>query len=395
MPKVYKCQNGMLHVILFSYVITLLLLSDNCYALKEINKCPDDDFYVNESIIFNAKLDCFVIDEFKVGNIPRPVSGMPNFTMIQDVINEVHEYPKGMGAIIIQSSNIILDCGGTRIRGIGFNSNDSRTKARYGIFSNNVTNVTIKNCILEGFADAIMIFQSTGWKIYDNIFYNNDNGVVLDNTIPQYWEKFERTISQKSSPGYNAVINNIFIGNNQGVNLLFSNNNLINYNYIKNSKFADIQLENSSNNFISANYLGAAMAGILFIDGSNLNLIFNNTFHNISDENRWSDLNIKYSYDIYLINNTFIANKGNTRLSYDDGILLLKNNVKFINNPLEQEKIISQMIKNVSALTEFGPFSSNSKGGTFNICIWAGIFLMLVVIICILWNQSKINLKIR
>lgn len=138
--------------------------------------------------------------------------------------------------IDIQANNVILDCQGHTIDGIGsgngiYISRDHPTD----------TNITIKNCII------------TDWV--NGIYFDNANNNTLSNITANYNDVFGIYISTSN----NNTLSNITANNNNydGIRLLESNYNVITNITASNNTYVGIRLAWSSNNILSdiiANY---------------------------------------------------------------------------------------------------------------------------------------------
>jgi len=151
--------------------------------------------------------------------IPHEYILTSSLTMIHDLIN----YP-GNG-IIIGADNITLDCNGHEIRGYGMN---------YGIYLNNKSGITIKNCVISGFKKGIYLEYSSKDILTNNTVNSNNYGIYLNYS------------------SNNTITNNTANNNNYGIYLQSSSNNIITNNTANNNNYG-IYLQSSSNNIITNN----------------------------------------------------------------------------------------------------------------------------------------------
>ncbi|CEG11768.1 exported hypothetical protein [groundwater metagenome] len=143
------------------------------------------------------------------------------------------------GVIIINASNVVLDCNGAVLNG---------ASKSYGIYWENFDNIVIKNCNIVNYSNGIRLYYSKK----NNIFSNN----VSSNFA---WGIFMGTSHSKL---YN---NNIF-NNGRGIYIEFSSRNTISNNFIYNNSVG-VEVYNAGrntviNNNISLNRGGIYMHGI-------------------------------------------------------------------------------------------------------------------------------------
>jgi parallel beta-helix repeat protein len=193
--------------------------------------------------------------------------------------------------IIINASDVSLDCQGYMINGIDASSS-------YGIDnSGGYDNVTIKNCIVKDFERGI--------------WYNNgaNNGLIQNNTINSNdWYGILLGASIGTGAHNNTLTDNKVISNNVGVYLYDSHNNTIIKNnvsanggngfhiaYALNNSFENNTINSnggdgiylypdSSYNSFENNIIISNSRGILLISNSNNNMFTNN---NASGNSQW------------------------------------------------------------------------------------------------------------
>lgn len=88
-----------------------------------------------------------------------------NYVLTQDL------WDVSSTCINIQGNNVILDCEGHIIDGIGTTG--------YGVYLFKVTNVTIRNCTIQEFFNGVYIYYSNFSTINNSIIQNNSFGIQL------------------------------------------------------------------------------------------------------------------------------------------------------------------------------------------------------------------------
>jgi parallel beta-helix repeat protein len=166
------------------------------------------------------------------------------------------------GVIIINASDIVLDCNGATLNG-------TMTGSDYGIYSRGFDNVTIKNCNVMNYLAGIELEMSSNSTITNNnlslnrygiyLFYS-DYSIITSNTANSNRYK---GIGLASSSN-NLVANNIVNTNGDGIFLgSFSSNNRIESNTASSNRQAGIYIYgNSSSNDFSNNKINNNLYGI-------------------------------------------------------------------------------------------------------------------------------------
>jgi len=167
-------------------------------------------------------------------------------------------------------NNKIFDCQGNEING---------NRGNYGIYLNNKTNNTIKNCIITNFHKGVSL-------------YNSSNNTITNNTVNSNW----RGISLYNSPNNNVAKNIVNSNNDIGICLSPSNNNTLTNNTVNSNAYGIYLHYSSNNNTITNNTVNSNnKSGIYLYDNSNFNEILNNEISNnshgisISDCDPWGD----------------------------------------------------------------------------------------------------------
>ncbi|MHC1575266.1 MAG: right-handed parallel beta-helix repeat-containing protein [Candidatus Methanogasteraceae archaeon] len=128
--------------------------------------------------------------------------------------------------ILIDASNVVLDCKGAIINGTGWGN---------GIhIPDGINNVTIKNCNIKNYQYGIEVGSNSNTIISNNI-YSNEYGVYLLSGVN------------------NKIIGNDIYSNDYGISLINADSNEIRYNTIKNNDADGVYLDmySSDNNLIS------------------------------------------------------------------------------------------------------------------------------------------------
>jgi parallel beta-helix repeat protein len=207
----------------------------------------------------------------------------------------------------ISASNVILDCQGHTIDGVDADGTYGIYVYRSGITT---TNITIKNCILSGWAVAgIKMYNGTNNQIINSTFNSNAHGIYL-------------VLNSN-----NTIINSTFL-NNYGIGIYFdysSNNNIIISSTFLNN-FLGIYLSSYCNNNIIINSTFNFNGAGINLDSSSNNQIINSTFLN-NDEG----IGLSRSSNNQIINSTFLNNYGGIDLSRSSNNNTIINSI-FLNN---------------------------------------------------------------
>jgi parallel beta-helix repeat protein len=231
-------------------------------------------------------------------------------TITTDTILDTDLICSGDG-LQIGASNIVLDCNGHTIRGLGTGyTNGIYT---WGIIGYPKTNVTIKNCYITNFTYGINLGVYNNSKIINNKVFNNTwygltlnyftYSVIEDNIA--YNQKAGFAFSDSSyniiknneafnnydyyggfylnDCGYNNITNNLVHDNNRGFYIGYGNS----YNTFSNNKVYDnsiggITLYWSDFNTIKNNLVYNQIGAGIFLQGSDNNIISDNTVYNNS-----------------------------------------------------------------------------------------------------------------
>jgi len=194
---------------------TTINLNHPCVSNSTENeKCvvPEDNFYVNED------------------------------TLLCGGVYNILDY-NAQEVIIINASDVVLDCNGATLKGTGSGS---------GIDVSSKNNVTIKNCNIEGYEYSIYEYMSQNSIINNNnlsgnsygigIFYFNNTN-ISGNLIK--WN-FPNGGIYMSNSNLGAINENIIYGNDNGIYLTNSQNTELNGNIVCGNYNIDFSLTNSS-----------------------------------------------------------------------------------------------------------------------------------------------------
>jgi len=217
--------------------------------------------------------------------------------------------------IDIQANNVILDCGG---HSISYNEWPNSI----GIFANNRNGLTIKNCIVTDYNQAISLNNVANSIIANNIA-NNNSGYGIFVVSSSYNNIINNTANNNSISIYfeysthNSIINNTANLNFIGISIEVSSNynNFINNTASNND--AGIYLNIVSFNTLLNNIINNNRDGIDLVGESSSNIITNNTAENNIIWDFYSESNSLY-------NTVTNLNIGSTVISFTSKDISLK-----------------------------------------------------------------------
>ncbi len=191
-------------------------------------------------------------------------------TLTSDLLNSTGGNLCPQHGLIINASDIVLDCAGHSING----QNASNT---YGVYVGSFSNVTIKNCMIDPYEYGILLNGTTA-SIVENNTINDTAGAGI-------WVI--------NSANNNTLRNNELISNSVGVNLTGATNTLVYYNNFTNSTVLQAYSDSATNLFNITNGTSCALCA----RGNNWSDIFSNSI-NISDSNSddYGDTGAEYPY---------------------------------------------------------------------------------------------------
>jgi len=270
--------------------------------------------FLSDASAFTNVTDCSVLD-----------SPGENYQLIQDISTTT-----SVPCIVINSSNISLDCNNHSIIGSG-NS--------WGIYLSHSDNITVINCKVFNFSTAGIEVYNSSFDLIENNEASNQtgsHGIVIDrysqnNTIRNNicdYNQMTGLIAIEETSAYNLFINNTARYNqDHGMEIEHSahHNYFIN-NTISNNRYTGIKLSPGTNqNLIQGNNLA-------FSEGQGINI--DNSSSNIIQEN---DISHSINDGINIGSNSFHnAINRNTLLNTSIGISLVSNatNITIANNTL-------------------------------------------------------------
>gem|GEM_PF-6030811 len=242
--------------------------------------------------------------------------------------------PEQNGVLIINASNIFLDCANVTING---------TDIGYGVYNYNFDNVTIRNCKIWNYRDGIHLDGAQNNTLFNNTLkFNAETGIalffdtwfskVLNNTAIQN----DKTGIFLSEADGNLVFgNNASQNNHTGIRVhldsFYNNvtNNLVSHNNI--GILTDFESEHT--NIINNSVWSNGEAGIRSVDAWFTNVINNTLSNNGEMEIHFDNANGQFTFpsgqaDAMIANNT-ITNY-NTAVRLQNSI-----NVSVVNNWIE------------------------------------------------------------
>jgi len=214
--------------------------------------CPEDDTYINSNTVLSGEF-CSAIDK------------------------------NGNGVLILNSSNIILDCNGTTLKGDG---------SGWGIHipcNIDLKNITIKNCKIKDYIYGIEVCETTKTKIFDNhvsgtsvagiALCHNASGNEIHGNVLEYNDD---TGIRVLDGGYNKIYKNEIRFNINGIVVLtevesFCEGNTITENFISNCE-TGVFYQSCKNGVISGNMItNSSKYGIFFNAPKGVNKVYNNS----------------------------------------------------------------------------------------------------------------------
>ena len=267
------------------------------------------------------------------------------------------------GAIIINASNIELDCGGSWTL-----NGTSPTVHSFGIFSNSKNNVTIKNCRVTNYKWNVYLASGQDAQFINNTLFSGFNGLALNqfinanlsnnnmtNNSYNFWlsatstTHYNHTIDTTNTVDgkpiyYNWSIQNYVVPSDAGyVACIYCKNITVNNSILRNNgQGIVLRFTNDSliqNNIITRNY----RRGIL-VSYSHNNRIINNTIERTDDTQ--SGVYVEKSDYNKFINNTIMFNPS-------AGFYIITSNYTLIEG------------NNISSNTEFGIWMRTCQNNTF------------------------------
>jgi len=232
-------------------------------------------------------------------------------TMIQD-LNVTGD------CFIINASNITFDCADYILRGDG---------SGIAINVTGQENVSIFNCTILNFTDAIMLHDSNSSHVWENTLYNNSNsGVIVELSNNGTLE--QNNVSSNAQGVYLDTSENITVYNNTadynyiGIYDYNSIFNSIRLNTVRDSSQSGIYLDSAENITVSGNALERNPVGIL-LDSADNNSVCLNTVRDSSQ----IGIHLDSAENNTISNNTFLENQIGANLTDNSvGNVLYSNN---------------------------------------------------------------------
>ena len=204
----------------------------------------------------------------------------------------------GTDGIVIERDNIALDGEGYTLQGTG-NGN--------GMILSHRNNVTIRNMIIRGFFDGILLsYSGTSGILGNSITANNNNGIMINSSpnnningnnitsnkangvySQNSWNNsiYEDCITANighgvyfSESSYCSIFENNVTNNMHGISLDdSSNNNEISENHLASQLYFGVALSGVSFNIVSGNSLANNSVGVFLSESSSFNTIVGNS----------------------------------------------------------------------------------------------------------------------
>jgi|GEM_PF-1497047 len=189
----------------------------------------------------------------------------------------------GGHGLIMGVDDITLDCNGYLISR-NESLNDSGEPFFFGIQLHNISNVTIKNCVIRDFDYGIFLNLSNNCLLYNNTLSFSEGTILI------------------FSSNLTNVTSNTLTNNNGGIGILLGESNTILNNTIINGSAEAIYLVGSHNNSIIGNFINDNSDDGIVIDESDGNILSYNTISN-NDEGIYMRPSSDYNS---IISNTII-----------------------------------------------------------------------------------------
>ncbi|SFS50110.1 right-handed parallel beta-helix repeat-containing protein [Paenibacillus sp. BC26] len=267
-----------------------------------------------------------------MGIIVKPYSGM---IISEDVTFEPGEYTFTDGrGIIVAGNGISINGNGAIIRGRG-KEGKKFSYSGIGLFASGFNNVTVKDLTMSGFQVGMKIMNGMNWTIMGNDLTGNYTDPDFGwGDGEAYGALYLEGVSHSLITGNKG--NNVW----NGLNLKYSDNNVVTENEMSHCTNVCLKLWGSSNNDISNNVMNYGIrispgevhardsSSVLIENGSNDNkFMFNNFTHGgdgvfirslngwVSRRNYFEGNDASYSHnnawEVWDPDNTFVNNKGN------------------------------------------------------------------------------------
>jgi len=220
-------------------------------------------------------------------------------------------------AFTLGAGNIEFNCNGYALSGDGTGS---------GVHLVDVTNVTIRNCLISSFNYGIYLYNATNSRFYNNSILNNTDGIRSLGSISESNQIYNNTVNSTTGYGVDVQSNYTNIQNNtiysQTGNALNSNGDhaIITGNVIISNGVIAASLSKSNTTFTGNTVLSTA-SNALYIFGNN-SLIQNNNITSTADNAITS-----YSHNIIYNSNIINSTTSNGFYLSSGGNLTITNNI--------------------------------------------------------------------
>jgi len=254
------------------------------------------------------------------------------FTITSDTTLTVDLIDCPGDGLIFGADSITLNCDGHTIDGVGSNS---------GIRASGRQNITIKNCVIQGFAFGIELSSTTQSLLINNTVQISNLGFLLQ-------------ASSNSNTLTNNTANNNF---NDGFRLFLSSNNIFTSNRADDNN-RGFYLSFSNSNTLTDNTANINSFYGFILQGANNNIFTNNTAENNNIYGFFLQLS---STSNNLTDNTIISNNVGVRLSSSNTNLIYNNFFNNTNNAQDNGNNFWNITKSLGTNIIGGPF----LGGNF------------------------------
>ncbi|MCK4367130.1 MAG: right-handed parallel beta-helix repeat-containing protein [Thermoplasmata archaeon] len=177
------------------------------------------------------------------------------------------------GVLIINASDIVLDCNGATLDGMGMG---------IGIYNPGFDNVTIRNCIVANYKHGILVEDASDNVIINNTLGSSWAGVSAYGGGHHIMTENHATLNTYGidiASDDNIIENNTADSNQNGIWLEFASGNTIVGNIVDANTQVGVSLHDSSSyGTVAENHIeGNAVTGILAWDSSHNNTIYHNS----------------------------------------------------------------------------------------------------------------------
>lgn len=185
-------------------------------------------------------------------------------------------------AMLLNQSNVVFDCNGNSFNGFSFYTQGD------AFLVVNANNVTVKNCVINGFTIGIYLNQSSNDLILNNtitgsdsfrndmlagvLLYGGANDNVSSNVITSYLYGINESYSISANTSYNLLQSN-----NNSLNLEGDASPLLFGNTANTSSLCGILIQDSMFDNVSGNIISYSQLCGIKLSNSTFNYVYNNT----------------------------------------------------------------------------------------------------------------------